>query len=48
MHAVSPLHPQSPYCDGWKTVQAFTEKHPRISGPMQFKLMLFKGLLYMQ
>ena len=24
---------------------AFTEKNPRISGPMQFKLMLFKGQL---
>lgn len=43
MHTFGPSHPQTHNC-GLKTVQVFTEKN--ISGPMQFKPMLFRGQLY--
>ena len=41
------LHPQiQPISDHTVLQYAFTEKNPPISGPVQFKPMLFKGQLY--
>lgn len=32
----------------WRADYTFTEKKPSVSGPVQFKPVLFKGQLYMQ
>lgn len=45
MYTVNLLHHQT-YSHGVKTVQYLLEKNPYISGPMQFKLVLFKGQQY--
>lgn len=39
MHAVSPLHPQTPNCES-KPVQVLTEKNPHVSGLAWFKTKL--------
>lgn len=44
MHTVSSPYLWTPNLRS-NTLQVFTEKNPRISGPMQVKPMLFKGQL---
>lgn len=45
VHPVGPLHLWTPHHRS-KTVQVLSEKNARISGPMQFKTVLFKGRLF--
>lgn len=46
MHTIGHSRPQTLSC-GLITVQVFIEKKSAISGPVQFKPLLFKDQLYM-